>query len=636
MPDLDRRIKSLMIVCAASIMTGCVLARWLQAQEAEGAAVEIESKPAEFKPVETKPASDKPPVISARDGQELSKHVDKEVIARGIVATTRSSGQNLVLYFSDEPGGFAVAIPLAKVGKVISSVSAAGGKLRGSILDVRGVIKRNEPLGTPIIFYSDSVSIAPAPAGAKIPGVDPGVEPDANSGPRIVIPTKPQRPFADELQRALSMFKSKLWPYRAFAVLRMDGYKGEQKVIEVIKLGLTDKDWHVRCFAVWALARHRLDLPKGALLRETDPRVIRLALRMGLGLPNVLISRHVRANVRKRSIEDRLLGIEIAAASDIESLKKDAWKRLVILIGTMDDRAAVLIGHRLNVLLLNGALEQVLKGAAGEPGAAAQLRSARNAAFEGSFWKQWIQKNIKSGFPEQDISKAVRDSDGPLVSKVSWEAFDEHTRYLEFLSKQNIEVSIVMDGTGSMDWVLKRAQAGVDRLILILNDLSQEMRLGVVIYRDTTDTKPVEAFRMSKDILSVRSFLVTVQAGGGGDLPESVILGLEACELLGWKRAADHIVVVIGDAPSREENEDRIEKQVLRLREYGARVHAINVGRSPLTSAAFARIAKLGKGKSVMLDQNLEVAKEVLRLTLDESVQPAFDDFYEMYVKLCF
>ena len=120
--------------------------------------------------------------------------------------------------------------------------------------------------------------------------------------------------------------------------------------------------------------------------------------------------------------------------------------------------------------------------------------------------------------------------------------------------RPRIEVCFVLDTTGSMGGLLEGAK---QKIWAIANDMisakpTPELKVGLVGYRDRGDDYVVKPFALTDDIDTIYGHLTAFQAGGGGDMPESVNEALdEAINKMKWSGDRDvlKIIFLVGDAP---------------------------------------------------------------------------------------
>jgi tetrahydromethanopterin S-methyltransferase subunit G len=119
-----------------------------------------------------------------------------------------------------------------------------------------------------------------------------------------------------------------------------------------------------------------------------------------------------------------------------------------------------------------------------------------------------------------------------------------------------LDLVFLLDATGSMSDEIERIKETVGSIAQRIEQLpgSSAPRFGLVAFRDRGDDYVTRQWDFTSDISQFSANLANVQAGGGGDTPESVSEGLrEAINLQGWS-ANDNgrqlrLIVLVGDAP---------------------------------------------------------------------------------------
>lgn len=434
------------------------------------------------------------------------------------------------------------------------------------------------------------------------------------------------------------MLESPDWPFRAFGLLRLEHYCGDE-VQPLLAPLLSDPAWQVRCFALRQAHRLGMEVPTEILADETDGRVLRAALRYGAPVDSEKMIRGTARLLKMRSLEDMMLGLELAAAGDNDGLKNEAAKRAERLIRNMNDATAVRVSRRLAALV----------GVFPPPRTVGQ-------------WRQWLHGQGGS------VKFADQAGTGPLGALVDHDViagmdsatFARLREYLDALRKRDLELAIVMDCTWSMVPMINEVRAGVEMLILYLSDISQTMRLAFVAYRDHDNPPVWEGYRLTSDVDSIRKFLFDLAITGGADYPEAVLDGLRACRELDFSRNADRQIVLIGDAPPHEEDLYQVAGLVEEARNVGITTHSVHVPmqypagyvqrlQPPAASQArvwlerynqntrttFAEIARMGGGDSVQLTAAEDLVPAIVHCTIQEAWWPAFDEFYALYLELC-
>jgi hypothetical protein len=341
--------------------------------------------------------------------------------------------------------------------------------------------------------------------------------------------------------------------------------------------------------------------------------------------------------LRIKGIDELMLGLEIAAACEHEGIRADAVKRAGRLIQNMDDSIAALISRRLSTLL----------NAVPSPETAQQ-------------WQQWLHANrerLELAAPDDGHSRTAA---APLIAQLDDEAFTRLLDYVGSLRQRDLDMVIVMDATSSMIPMINQARAGVDALILFLSDISREMRLAFIAYRDHDNPPAWDGHPFTSDVASIRNYLFSLRITGGADLPEAVLVGMNACAELKWNKKAERQIVLVGDAPPHAPEIYQVRALVESFRDAGITVHAVHVpmrhreeflrslrperlaqeqeeleAYNATTGQVFAEIAEAGGGRKTQLNDASLLVPQIMHFTIEEAWRPVFDDFYGMYLRLC-
>ena len=173
-----------------------------------------------------------------------------------------------------------------------------------------------------------------------------------------------------------------------------------------------------------------------------------------------------------------------------------------------------------------------------------------------------------------------------------------------------VEVVFVLDTTGSMAGLI---QAAKDKIWSIASTLASaqpapEIRMGLVAYRDRGDAYLTKVVELSSDLDSMHAKLMDLQAGGGGDGPESVNQALhDAVHKVAWSPdpKAYKVVFLVGDAPPHMDYQDDVKypETIALARQKGIAVNTVQCGQIASTTQEWQRIAQLGDGRYFRVDQ---------------------------------
>ncbi|MBT7858719.1 MAG: VWA domain-containing protein [Gemmatimonadetes bacterium] len=115
-----------------------------------------------------------------------------------------------------------------------------------------------------------------------------------------------------------------------------------------------------------------------------------------------------------------------------------------------------------------------------------------------------------------------------------------------------IDVVFLLDATGSMGDEIDAVKEKIRDMIsdIALGEPAPDVRFGLVAYRDRGDEYVTRAYALTRDIDRVVDDLDRIEAGGGGDTPESLNEGLHvALNDMAWDESAVGLVFLIADAP---------------------------------------------------------------------------------------
>lgn len=116
---------------------------------------------------------------------------------------------------------------------------------------------------------------------------------------------------------------------------------------------------------------------------------------------------------------------------------------------------------------------------------------------------------------------------------------------------RNFDLALVVDTTGSMGDELEYLKT---ELSAILDPIRAEnpglnVRVALIVYRDTTDQYITRTFPFTNDISALRGNLAQQSAGGGGDYPEAVEQAMARAVALDWRPNAVRSILLVADAP---------------------------------------------------------------------------------------
>lgn len=191
---------------------------------------------------------------------------------------------------------------------------------------------------------------------------------------------------------------------------------------------------------------------------------------------------------------------------------------------------------------------------------------------------------------------------------------------LESLTRDGLELVIVLDSTGSMGPVIGAAKAQCRELVRRLRWLVPQFRAGLVTYDDGARLR----VPLTVDAEELQKGFDKLVAAGGGDFEEGVDQGLYLAlkqEQVGWSRKAHRLAVVVGDAPPHAGDVAPLLRRLAQahdddLFEHPVTVHAVST--DPAGVDHFGAIARAGRGFHVTLGRTDLLAHELVLLTFGE------------------
>ncbi len=161
-------------------------------------------------------------------------------------------------------------------------------------------------------------------------------------------------------------------------------------------------------------------------------------------------------------------------------------------------------------------------------------------------WTRWWNEAKATHAPEAWAPRELQEDQRGGTTAVAQRAFDLH--------QTGLDIMVCIDSTGSMQPTIDALGQALGEMVDILDGISPKLRLGIVHYKDYGElgkpgAKVVQPF--TNNVRAARKELEELRALGGGDLPEAVLGGLALAldPKMNWKRDANKLVVLIGDAP---------------------------------------------------------------------------------------
>ncbi len=416
-----------------------------------------------------------------------------------------------------------------------------------------------------------------------------------------------------ERQTLTALLHSESWARRAIAAARLERYSDDE-ARTILRNLLDDRAWQVQCFAVRSLARIGASIDPDWINRQENPRVLRALLRHRYPMDLQRLSKGVEALAKSADLHNKMLAVELGAASGDATLMAVATETLRTLVLRMKRTDADLsprIAQLTNVI---------------DP--------HRTHA-----WRQWIMKKGRGlelehcyALPADGIAEPA------ALALLEPQMFSDLEQYIEQLGERNVDLAIVLDCTASMYGELAQAQGEIDQMMQFIGDVVASLRVGIVAYRDRRDRFDTKGWDFTADIDEARRRLWTLTAEGGGDGPEMVYEALKGAYMnLSWMREHEKVLVLIGDAPPHVGYGSKCVDLARRgFEEAELITHVIEAdGRDDRSVKHFPAIAEAGGGRCVSLLDNDSLVVEITGLTLGTRFDDELTAFFGMYLELC-
>jgi hypothetical protein len=122
----------------------------------------------------------------------------------------------------------------------------------------------------------------------------------------------------------------------------------------------------------------------------------------------------------------------------------------------------------------------------------------------------------------------------------------------------DVDIAFILDTTGSMSEEIAAVKGTIQKVASSLNGANIRVRMGMVEYKDRTDSFVTKVYPMTRDLGGFSKQVASVVASGGGDTPEDAVAGLNAgLTKLDWGGGAlIKLAFLIGDAPPHLDYQD--------------------------------------------------------------------------------
>jgi hypothetical protein len=145
------------------------------------------------------------------------------------------------------------------------------------------------------------------------------------------------------------------------------------------------------------------------------------------------------------------------------------------------------------------------------------------------------------------------------------------------LRKKGLDVVLVIDGTGSMQFVEDQVKAKMEKLVLAIHRLVPTARIGIVQFGGRGEADEVQPFTTSPDQL--QTFLHNIKAQNGSfDWREDTLKAIQiAVDQMQWEPSAKKVIVLVGDTPPWDEDVAPIMNLITRFRAENGTFNTVDV-----------------------------------------------------------
>lgn len=187
---------------------------------------------------------------------------------------------------------------------------------------------------------------------------------------------------------------------------------------------------------------------------------------------------------------------------------------------------------------------------------------------------------------------------------------------IQSLRRNGLDIVICFDSTGSMGGEISQVKDQIKRIGATLTKLVPKTRIGLVTYRDDKgDEYDVKGTPLTQELQEPVSWLNDIRAGGGGDMPEAVQLGLEyAVSKNHFRPAARKVILLFGDAPPHPEHRQICLQIASDFARQQKGIVSTVTCRNTKRLAEFVEIAQAGGGEAFLTTDEKQIMTQLLVL----------------------
>jgi hypothetical protein len=186
---------------------------------------------------------------------------------------------------------------------------------------------------------------------------------------------------------------------------------------------------------------------------------------------------------------------------------------------------------------------------------------------------------------------------------------------LQSLRRHGLDIVITFDSTGSMSGEISQVKEQISRIGATLTKLVPKARISICTYRDRGDEYDVKGLPLTGDISEVQYYLNSIEAGGGGDHPEAVDLGLQwAMNNNQFRPQARKVILLFGDAPPHRNRLPFCLTLASQFRQQQKGIVSTVTCRSNQRLPEFYEIAQAGGGEAFLTTDERQIMTQLMVL----------------------
>jgi hypothetical protein len=144
------------------------------------------------------------------------------------------------------------------------------------------------------------------------------------------------------------------------------------------------------------------------------------------------------------------------------------------------------------------------------------------------------------------------------------------------LRKSGLDVVLVIDGTGSMKLIIDDVKDRMKQLVLAIHRLVPTARMGIVVFGGRGEPIQTEELTTSPDRLI--AFLGRINPHDGGEWQEDTLGAVRtAVDRMGWRSSAHKVIVLVGDTPPFDEDNEPVLQEVRQFHEENGSFNTVDV-----------------------------------------------------------